>query len=360
MSAENNFAKRLLNWYQNAKRDLPWRNTRDPYRIWLSEIILQQTRVEQGLPYYRRFTENYPTVQDLASAPEDEVMKLWEGLGYYSRARNLHASAKMVSSDMAGDFPDSSDGLRTLKGVGPYTANAIASFAFNEDVAVVDGNVYRVLSRIFNISTPINSSKGKTEFQELANTLLPKGNSADFNQAMMEFGALQCKPNPNCMTCPFADICQARALDRIAALPVKEKKQAKRERYLNYLLVHDGRNTLLQKRTEKDIWLNLHQFPLFESGTDHLPIDQLINAISNDYSLSISDLIVDDTWSSRHILSHQILHVKVWITRSPHALNGSSNDGIFEASLDDVLKKYALPVVLKRFVEEKYKDFVSQ
>jgi len=360
MSDENNFAKRLLNWYERTKRDLPWRNTRDPYRIWLSEIILQQTRVEQGLPYYRRFTENYPTVHDLAMAPEDEVMKLWEGLGYYSRARNLHHSAKLVSSTMSGEFPDSSSQLRELKGIGPYTANAIASFAFDEDVAVVDGNVYRVLSRIFNINTPVNSTKGKAEFQALANKLLPPGRSADFNQAMMEFGALQCKPSPDCTICPFTDMCEAKAQDKISELPTKERKQVKKMRYLNYLMIHNGERTLLQKRTKKDIWQNLHEFLLYESSTEPERIEELVEKIMTTQGHTLSDISVDDHWSAKHILSHQILHVNVWIARSPQASIGSSNDGIFEASLDDVVNKYALPVVLKRFVEEKYKDIVSQ
>lgn len=360
MSDENNFDKRLLKWYERTKRDLPWRNTRDPYRIWLSEIILQQTRVEQGLPYYRRFTENYPTVHDLANAPEDEVMKLWEGLGYYSRARNLHSSAKLVSSTMSGAFPDSSEQLQELKGIGPYTANAIASFAFDEDVAVVDGNVHRVLSRIFNVSTPVNSTKGKAEFQALANKLLPTGHSAEFNQAMMEFGALQCKPAPDCTICPFAEMCEAKAQDKISELPVKERKQAKKMRYLNYLMIHNGERTLLQKRTNKDIWQNLHEFLLHESSSEPAGIEELITNIKPLQGPITSDFSVDDRWSSKHILSHQILYVNVWIARSPQASLGSSNDGIFEASLDDVVNKYALPVVLKRFVEEKYKDIVSQ
>lgn len=360
MKVPNNFAFRLLDWYADSKRDLPWRSTRDPYRIWLSEIILQQTRVEQGLPYYSRFTEKYPSVHDLAEASEDEVMKLWEGLGYYSRARNLHASAKTVSCDLNGQFPDSSAGLTRLKGVGPYTANAIASFAFDEDVAVVDGNVYRFLSRLFGIDTPVNSARGKSEFQDLANELLPHGKSADFNQALMEFGAMQCQPTPNCETCPYRSECVALRDERIDNLPVKERKQAKKERYFNYLILHNGKKALLQKRTEKDIWRNLYQFPLLESTQKHLDLGELLKEFASSMGLDRSDFMVEEHCDKKHLLSHQILHIRMWAVHCPQPTLGSLNDGIFEASLDEIVDSYAMPVVLKRYIEENIEEFVSQ
>ena len=219
------FSKRLKQWYLQNKRELPWRSTQDPYKIWLSEIIMQQTRVEQGLPYYLRFTEAYPNVHSLANAPEQEVLKLWQGLGYYSRARNLHTTAIRVSKELDGNFPDHYKELKTLKGVGDYTASAIASFCFNEPVAVVDGNVYRVLSRVFGVETPINSTQGIKEFKALAQELIDHKDPATFNQAIMEFGAIQCKPqNPLCETCPFNDVCLALKNDQIKELPVKIKK----------------------------------------------------------------------------------------------------------------------------------------
>ena len=221
------FAKRLIKWYNFNKRELPWRSTSDPYKIWLSEIILQQTQVNQGLSYYLKFVEEFQTVKDLAKAPADKVMKLWQGLGYYSRARNLHEAAKNIVNEHKGEFPKAYEDIRALKGVGDYTAAAIASIAYNLPYAVVDGNVYRVLSRIFGIETPIDSTSGKKEFNELANELLTKKNPADYNQAIMEFGALYCRPkNPDCTNCIFNDKCEAYRLNKINLLPVKSKNMS--------------------------------------------------------------------------------------------------------------------------------------
>lgn len=259
------FTEQLLAWYQLSDRPLPWKGIQNPYFIWLSEIILQQTRVEQGLPYYERFTNCYPTVQDLAAAPEDEVLKLWEGLGYYSRARNLHAAAKMVVSDFEGKFPTNYEGIRALKGVGEYTAAAIASFAYDLPYAVVDGNVYRVLSRFWGIDTPIDSTLGKKQFRALADALLDRTAPARYNQAIMDFGATHCTPKkPKCQTCLHQPCCQAYAQGRIGELPVKAKKLKKRPRFFFYWVVTDGERLALRKRLEGDVWAGLYDFPLTE------------------------------------------------------------------------------------------------
>jgi A/G-specific adenine glycosylase len=228
-----NFSKTIIRWYNKNKRDLPWRHTKDPYKIWLSEIILQQTRVQQGLPYYETFVKKFPTVHHLAKANEDVVMKTWQGLGYYSRARNLHYSAKFISKNLKGKFPNNFEEIKKLKGIGDYTAGAIASFAFNKPYPVVDGNVFRVLSRYFGIKTPIDSAKGKNEFVEKATLLLDKKNPGTFNQAIMEFGAMKCVPqNPDCGKCPLKNGCEALANDTVSALPFKSKKNKIRTRYL--------------------------------------------------------------------------------------------------------------------------------
>ena len=253
------FHNTLINWYLQNKRDLPWRKTTDPYQIWLSEIMLQQTRVAQGTPYFLSFTTAFPTVFDLAKANEEQVLKLWQGLGYYSRARNLHKTAQYVANELSGEFPDNYKDLLKLKGVGEYTAAAIASFSYNEPVPVVDGNVFRVLSRYFDMETDIAVASAKKEFAALAFELMPKDKPAIFNQAIMEFGALQCVPkNPNCNVCVFNTSCAALQKKKVDQLPVKSKKLKVRNRFFNYLVVSDdNENTIIQKRTAKGIWHNL-------------------------------------------------------------------------------------------------------
>lgn len=252
---------------------MPWKGERDPYKIWLSEIILQQTRVEQGLPYYQKFVEQYPDVHALANAPEDAVLKLWEGLGYYSRARNLHAAARKISHEMSGRFPDTFDSIRALKGVGDYTAAAIASFAFNLPHAVLDGNVYRVLSRFLGIETPIDSTAAKKEFAAHARDLLDPARPGDFNQAIMDFGATHCTPQqPKCATCPLQSGCVAFRLKKVGELPVKSKTLVKKDRFFIYLVVHYREQVFVRKRSEKDIWQNLWEFPMFELPA--FPADQ--------------------------------------------------------------------------------------
>lgn len=260
------FANTIISWFRENGRALPWRETRDPYAIWLSEIILQQTRIAQGWEYWERFMAQYPTVEDLAAAHEDEVLKLWQGLGYYSRARNLHTAAKQIVA--LGHFPDTLEGIKQLKGVGDYTAAAIGSFAFDIPAAVVDGNVYRVLARYFGIDTPINSTQGKKEFAALAQSLLPSSKASDFqsslslvaayNQAMMDFGAIQCTPqSPKCLLCPLAETCEAMRTNRVAELPVKQKTMKVKTRHLSYIYIRCKGETAIHRRGEGDIWQGL-------------------------------------------------------------------------------------------------------
>lgn len=260
------FVEQLLHWHTHHNdREMPWKGEADPYKIWLSEVILQQTRVAQGWSYYLRFVEAFPTVQDLAAAPDDAVMKLWEGLGYYSRARNLLQAARDVVKELNGQLPATYTGWRKLKGVGPYTAAAIASFAFNEDVPVVDGNVYRIYARYFGVDTPIDTTGGKKKFQELAEQLLPQGQARDYNQAIMDFGATVCTPKaPKCSTCPMQVHCVAKAKGKVGEWPVKAKKRKRKTRYFHYLVFQHNGHTFLRKRTGKDIWQGLHDFPMIE------------------------------------------------------------------------------------------------
>ena len=310
----NIFTSNLLTWYAEHKRDLPWRHTKDPYTVWLSEVILQQTRVAQGLPYYKRFVEQYPTVQHLADASEDEVLKLWQGLGYYSRARNLHKAAKEVTQQHKGIFPNNFKKLIALPGIGPYTASAIASICFDETTAVVDGNVYRVLARYFDEETPINQPLGVRLFQELAQSLLATKNPGAYNQAIMEFGALQCTPKlPLCTSCPLENKCQSRANNTIALRPQKIKSKPVKNRFFHYLIPFDNRqNTLLNRREGKDIWHGLYEFPLVEA--DHMLTEKELKSHSN-----LPNWMAAATWikfeddAMTHKLSHQTLHTHFWI-----------------------------------------------
>ena len=259
---ENAFSATILNWYSAFGRDLPWRRTRNPYAIWLSEIILQQTRIAQGQAYWERFMERFPNVESLAAASEDEVLRLWEGLGYYSRARNLHAAARQVVA--MGGFPDTLEGIRALKGIGDYTAAAIGSIAFGIPAAVVDGNVYRVLARHFGIETPVGTSAAKKEFTDLAQSLIPEDRPGDFNQGMMDFGALQCTPaNPDCLTCPLAASCVALREGRVESLPVKKAGATVQVRPVTYVYLRCNGQTAIRRRGPGDIWQGLWE-PLTE------------------------------------------------------------------------------------------------
>lgn len=308
---ETFFAHEIVAWYETNKRILPWRGITNPYLIWLSEIILQQTRVEQGREYYHAFAENFPDVQSLAKAKEDKVLKCWQGLGYYSRARNLHATAKQIVKNYGGNFPASYNELLKLKGIGPYTAAAIASLAFGLPHAVVDGNVYRILSRYFGIQTPIDSAKGKEEFSKLANRLLKKQNPGIFNQAMMEFGAIQCKPaNPDCAVCPFQASCFAFSKSSITKLPVKEKKTQVRNRWFYYLVLNYTNSVYLKKRTEKDIWKGLFDFPLLETK-EKVSEKNLFALPEFQKTIGKKKYTVRSVSKEfRHVLSHQKLHAR--------------------------------------------------
>lgn len=333
------FTLLITDWYRQNKRDLPWRNTIDPYKIWLSEIILQQTRVDQGLSYYFKFIEHFPSVKDLANASEQDVLNLWQGLGYYSRARNLHASAKFISAELNGEFPQNYIELLKLKGVGSYTAAAIASFSFKEPVAVVDGNVYRVLSRFFNIDTPIDSTSGKKQFAELAQELIHPTEPDTYNQAIMEFGALQCTPtNPNCTACPLNNACLALSSNSVKSRPLKSKKTVVKDRFFHFLIFNDGKHTLLEKREKKDIWQNLFQFPLIETTSKKEKVD--FQFITNDVPDLISVEII-------HLLSHQRLHAKFYLFST---LPTSKNQNWIKIKAKD-LQDYPLPRLIDRYLE---------
>ena len=338
--------KTLTHWYSVNKRDLPWRQTKNPYFIWLSEIILQQTQVKQGLPYYEAFVTKYPTVFELAGASESDVLKLWQGLGYYSRARNLHSTAKHVVQELQGEFPDSYKGLIQLKGIGDYTASAIASICFNEVCAVVDGNVFRFLSRYYGIKTPINSSQGQKEFKGLAQQLISKRSPAEFNQAIMEFGAKQCKPkNPDCSVCPFQNECIAFRENTIIDLPVKLKATKISKKYFNFLVfISNDEKTIIEKRIGSGIWQNLYQFPLIESQSvlNYKGVIRHLNTIPSineaPYKLSLyneNDII--------HKLSHQHIHTKFWIVEL---------ESLPRESIEiDSIRDYPVPILISNFIE---------
>ncbi|GAC1591135.1 MAG: A/G-specific adenine glycosylase [Hymenobacter sp.] len=304
-------AAALLAWYPRHRRDLPWRHTRDPYAIWLSEVILQQTRVAQGLPYYETFVTAYPTVQALAAAPEAEVLRHWQGLGYYSRARNMHRTAQQVVQEYAGHFPNQYAELLKLRGVGPYTAAAIASFAFDEAVAVLDGNVYRVLARIFGLHSDIAAPSSRREFQAVADQHLPAAAPADFNQAIMEFGALQCTPvKPDCLFCPLQSHCWAFQHGQVALLPVKSKAKVSRTRYFHYFVLHHGAHTYLRERREKDIWQGLYDFAMTETTVPELPPAELLRHLDALGAALDTSLVAEPSTAYRHVLSHQKLEAR--------------------------------------------------
>ena len=338
------FSKKLISWYLANKRDFPWRNTKNPYKIWLSEVILQQTRTLQGLPYYISFTDRYKTIHQLANAEEQEILKLLQGLGYYSRARNLHFTAKYIANELDGVFPNNYKDLLKLKGVGDYTASAIASICFDEHCAVVDGNVYRVLSRYFGIDTPINSAKGIKEFKDLAQKMLPKNNYGLYNQAIMDFGATVCTPKQaKCNDCIFNNSCFALQHKKVDFLPVKISKTKIKKRYFNYLVVLASNNRIcIQKREAKGIWQHLYEFPVIETlkniNLEVLLNHELVKKFNSDnVSLFNSKPII-------HKLSHQHIYTNFWILTNckthPKAIN--IND----------LKNYPVPTLIDNFLKE--------
>lgn len=335
------FSNQLITWYLQNKRQLPWRETRDPYLIWLSEIILQQTRVAQGLPYFLNFQKAFPTVFELATADEETVLKLWQGLGYYSRARNLHQTAKQIVAERNGIFPSTYKELLTLKGIGRYTAAAIASFAYQEVVPVIDGNAYRVLSRFFGIETDISCTKAYPEFFALASELIDPKRPDLFNQAIMEFGALQCVPkNPNCEQCPLQSGCLALAHKKTTELPVKNKKTTIQKRHLNYIVYLDlNQKSLFQKRTEKGIWHNLYEFPCIE--TEKASSEKTIKSLIEKQCKEISEIKLLASESIIHKLSHQHLNIRFWVVKRNDILeNGLSHAELLQLPVPIVLHNF--------------------
>ncbi len=332
------FSSTLLAWYQQNKRDLPWRHTKDPYKIWLCEIIMQQTRIAQGLEYYNRFVKTFPSPHSLAQASEDQVLKLWQGLGYYSRARNLHAAAK----SMKGKFPTTYEGVRALKGVGDYTAAAICSIAYDMPYAVVDGNVYRVLSRVFEIATPIDSTEGKKQFTALAQELLDQQHPGDFNQAMMDFGALVCTPQaPQCAQCPFNKICKARRKNLVEQLPIKAQKTKVTTRYFHYIYVEQGKFTWICQRGAGDVWQHLYEVPLVESQSDKLLPASLKKWFGSAKIVPVGSPV-------KHVLSHQIIYAYIYKVKLPPARKVPA---LFTKIPACELKKYAVSRLMQKLLE---------
>ena len=333
----------LLTWYAAHKRELPWRGAGNPYYVWLSEVILQQTRVAQGLPYYQRFVEQFPTVEALAQAPEAQVLKVWQGLGYYSRAKNLQRAAQYITEELQGVFPSTYETLLKLKGVGEYTASAIASICYNEPKAVVDGNVYRVLSRIFDIDTPINTTEGAKYFKELAQELLDKERAGEYNQAIMDFGALQCKPkSPDCESCILSAKCLAYHRKKVTQRPVKIAKIKPIHRYFHYCVLKDSQgNTQLHKREAKDIWQGLYEFPLIEVK-ENTTEAQVIETIRAQYPHTT--YIKKYATEFLHKLTHQHLHTCFWEVEVAEVLS----DGL---SIRELVH-YPMPALLIKFLKK--------
>ena len=351
------FIAEVIEWYGENKRDLPWRKTKDPYIIWLSEIILQQTRVEQGLPYFQRFAERFPTVADFAHAEEGEIMKLWQGLGYYSRGRIMHHTANMVMEAHGGYFPQRYDELIKLKGIGEYTAAAIASFSSNEAKAVVDGNIFRLLSRFFGIDEPINSSKAKKVFIELANEIIDPEQPGISNQSMMEFGSLLCRPySPDCGICPVRSDCFAFKHDRVNQLPVKLKKTVQRERHLNYLVISKENQILLNKRGPKDIWENLYEFPLLETPLAVKPIELVqMEQFQLLFGKNVKARLVEGP--VKHVLSHQKLFANFVQLENIEERFNDCGKSWFYADIQE-LNKHAMPKLIFAFLN-KFSTLIS-
>ncbi len=348
----SSFGKTLLIWHESIDRELPWKSTNDPYKIWLSEIILQQTRVEQGTPYYLKFIDLFPTVNDLANATEEQVLLAWQGLGYYSRARNLHFAAKTIVELHDGIFPIKYENIRALKGVGDYTAAAIASFAYGLPYPVLDGNVKRVMSRYFGISDPIDQSQTIKDLKLKLDKVFLPNKPAAFNQAIMDFGALYCTPkNPSCVSCPFSDVCVAYDQDLVSFIPTKSKKITKTTRYFNYFIVSDGINTVISKRINKDIWQGLFDFPLIEMMTDLHPLKTKIDDLVKSILPKLSDqYVIKSTYRlDKHILSHQNIYVTIHKVKLVSKIDQIGSD--FQLMNNKNKRKFAFPVILSKHID---------
>ncbi|MEZ4927800.1 MAG: A/G-specific adenine glycosylase [Saprospiraceae bacterium] len=353
------FQKKLLDWSHQNPRPMPWKGEKDPYKIWVSEIILQQTRVNQGWHYFERFVKAFPTVEALASAEEMQVLKYWEGLGYYSRARNLHAAARQIVHDFDGHFPETFHDLKTLKGVGDYTAAAIASFAFNKPHAVLDGNVYRILSRIFGIETIIDLPKARSEFQNLASRLLDEHNPGAFNQAMMDFGAVCCTPaKPACTECPFNDTCRARLENKVSELPKRLEKRARKTRFFFYLKISQNGFSYVCKRESKDIWKGLYEFPVLElENAEDFKLEKLESAFFKqklpkgarwgETSPEFTQLLTHQKVLARFVELHLPPEIPVGFTKE------SALKKCIKVSESDLTKKIPLPKLIIGFLQKK-------
>ncbi|MDR2620982.1 MAG: A/G-specific adenine glycosylase [Dysgonamonadaceae bacterium] len=342
--------EKILDWYEIHKRILPWRGITDPYKIWISEVILQQTRVAQGLEYYKRFIERFPDVHALAVADEQEVLKYWQGLGYYSRARNLHAAARSIETRFGGKFPQNYQLILSLQGIGEYTAAAVASFAFNLPYPVVDGNVFRFLSRLFVIEEPIDTSKGKKLFTELAGQLMDKHQAGLFNQAIMEFGALQCVPvSPDCGECPLAAHCLAKMQGKVSEFPVKQNKTKTKELYLYYFYIHSGESIFLKKREGKGIWQNLYEFPSVESEIP-LEFEDLIKrkdfqALFPEKNATGFKLLMKNY---KHVLTHRILYAGFYEV----FVENESALGKYKKIMQNEIGEYPIHRLMQLFLEK--------
>jgi A/G-specific adenine glycosylase len=343
------FVLALLQWNQNENdRPMPWKGEVDPYKIWLSEIILQQTRVEQGLAYYQRFVKTFPDVHSLAAAPDQQVFKLWEGLGYYTRCKNLLATARYISKELKGVFPKDYAGIVQLKGVGPYTAAAIASFAYNLPYAVLDGNVFRVLSRIFNDDTPTDTNEGKKHFAALAQSLLPNNHAGTYNQAIMDFGATICKPMPDCANCFFNRGCHAFFASRQLELPIKQKKTSVKERWFNYFILQHGNQYAIRQRTEKDIWQSLFEFILIETSKAEKKKTLLLQ-LQKSYGVAKDDYTVTKDFEKvTQRLSHQLIHFQFFLL---HINVPPASETLQWVSATDLLN-YPFPKTLQQLLPQ--------
>ncbi len=350
MINQDTFAGRLIQWYSHHKRDLPWRHTQDPYRIWLSEVILQQTRVKQGLPYYRAFIERFPTIFDLAAAEEQEVLRLWQGLGYYSRARNMQQTARYVVDQLDGIFPNTYTSLLALKGIGPYTAAAVASFAFKEPVAVLDGNVFRVLARLYGIETDIASHNAKNVFSKVANELISVQEPDLFNQAIMEFGAIQCTPvAPDCLLCPFQHECEAFQTGRQTMLPVKNKKTVVKKRFFHYIVLLNGDQIAMRLRSVKDIWQGLYDFMLIEK--EFVLATEDLTQLPDVQGMGLPTHVFKQAKAYTHILSHQRIEAHFWHLSFESRPNLSNDMQFYTLAQIHQLPK---PVLVDKYLSEHF------
>ena len=350
---DTDFSSRLLAWYDIHRRTLPWRGNRDPYVIWVSEIIFQQTRIDQGMAYFTRFINRFPDVQSLADAPEDEVLRLWQGLGYYSRARNLHEMAKWIRDHHNNRLPGTYEELILMKGVGDYTASCISSICYGEPQAAVDGNVFRVLSRFYADDTPISSSPARKHFKELVQKLIDRDRPGDFNEAMMDLGATVCTPrSPSCSSCPLSRVCQAYRLDLTSTLPVKARDQKKIERVFNYLFYQSDNGLAIRKRQQKDVWQGLYELPLVEGDLDSKELSQQWRSL---YGLDVPDL--QEIRRLRHTLSHQIIEIRFFRLAPTKQSKEPDTIGSLLFTPDQEVNRYPFPQPVAEFLSEELKDY---